>query len=189
MLALILAATAALAAWVALAWWLDRVGHRARPAGGYDAIVVAGCAVWPGGRPSDALARRVDHAVALHRAGVAPVIVLTGGVGRHPPAEAEVAAARCRAAGVPDAALRIETVSTDTLGNAREAARHVKGRVVVVSDPFHVARCRHMFAAHFDHVDAVGAPGARARPRVRGALREAMSVVRHRLPLGALVPA
>jgi uncharacterized SAM-binding protein YcdF (DUF218 family) len=180
---------AALAGFVALAWWLDRSGRRPRPDGGYDAIVVAGCAVWPGGRPSPALSRRVARAVQLYRDGHSDRIVLTGGLGTHPPAEAVVAAQLCRQAGVPDEHLVIEDRSVDTEQNARFAARLVRGRVLVVTDPFHVLRCRYVFGRHFDAVDAVGAPGASLRSRARGASREVVSVLKHRLPPRALWPA
>jgi len=170
-----------LAAWIGLAWWLDRAGRQPSPRTRYDAIVVAGCAVWPGGVPSPALQRRVRRAVDLYEEGWAPRIVLTGGVGTHPPAEAEVAARLCRQWGVPEAALIREPWSTDTRENARYAARLVQGSVLVVTDPFHVARCRVLFRRYFAHADAVGAVGGSRRLRARGSLREAASVVRHRM--------
>lgn len=175
-----------LAAWIGLAWWLDRAGRQPAPSGRYDAIVVAGCAVWPGGVPSPALRRRVRRAVDLYDDGWAPRIVLTGGVGTHPPAEAEVAARLCRQWGVPEAALIREPWSTDTQQNARYAARLVQGRVLVVTDPFHVARCRVLFRRHFADADAVGAAGGSRRLRARGSLREAASVLRHRMLWSAM---
>jgi uncharacterized SAM-binding protein YcdF (DUF218 family) len=49
-----------------------------RPA---DAIVVLGAAQY-NGRPSPVLRARLDHAIVLYREGYAPLIVVTGGVGR-----------------------------------------------------------------------------------------------------------
>jgi len=49
-----------------------------RPA---DAIVVLGAAQY-NGRPSPVLQARLDHALKLYRAGLAPRVMLTGGVGR-----------------------------------------------------------------------------------------------------------
>ncbi len=46
-----------------------------------DAIIVLGAAVWPGGRASPALAARMQHAIALYRAGYAAHLILSGGVG------------------------------------------------------------------------------------------------------------
>ena len=45
----------------------------------YDAIVVLGCGINDDGSLSATLRARVDHAIALHREGVAPVILFTGG--------------------------------------------------------------------------------------------------------------
>ena len=46
-----------------------------------DAIVVLGAAQY-NGRPSPVLRARLDHALGLYRDGFAPLIVVTGGVGR-----------------------------------------------------------------------------------------------------------
>ena len=46
-----------------------------------DAIVVLGAAQY-NGRPSPVLRARLDHALGLYREGLAPLIVVTGGVGR-----------------------------------------------------------------------------------------------------------
>ena len=45
-----------------------------------DAIVVLGAAQYDG-RPSPVLEARLDHALILYEAGLAPVVVLTGGIG------------------------------------------------------------------------------------------------------------
>jgi uncharacterized SAM-binding protein YcdF (DUF218 family) len=170
----------AVLAWGAAAAWLDAHGQRPHAQGRtYDALVVAGCRVFPDGRPSHALARRVAVAVELWQRGVAPRIVLTGGpsVGA-PISEAEAAARLCEAWGVPRERLVLEEKSTSTLENARFAAELLQGEVLVVSDAAHVFRCRRMFRRHFAHADAVGALGPRG-PRVRLALREVFAVVRH----------
>ena len=85
-----LAKLAGLALWAALAVGLDRYGQR-EAVGAYDAIVVAGCRVLPDGHPSPALQNRTRQAVNLWRAGPAPTLVFTGGVGRYPPSEARAA--------------------------------------------------------------------------------------------------
>ena len=67
----------------------------------YDAIVVLGAAVWPGGQPSPALQRRVMHAVDLLQQGYAAYLLVTGGVGKYPPTEAEVMQRLAVAHGIP----------------------------------------------------------------------------------------
>lgn len=169
--------------WLLAALFLDAHGRRPIPAGTWDAIVVPGCAVRPNGQASPALARRVRHAVAAWREGRAPRIVLTGGIGRAPPSEAQVAAELAVSMGVPPAALVEERQSTTTHENARlAAALEVDGakvadwRVLVLTDGYHVWRCRRLFARYFATADAAGStPGWRLR--TRGALREVASIL------------
>ncbi len=111
-----------------------------------DAIVVFGAAVWPGGRASPALARRVCHAAALYAAGAAPLVLVSGGVGREPPAEAAVMRRLLIERGVPDAAIRCDDQSRnsfETLLASRALARQNGWRrVLLVSDGYHLPRCR-----------------------------------------------
>jgi len=145
---------------------------------------VPGCAVRPDGTPSLALARRVRHAVTAWRAGHAPRIVLTGGIGRYPPAEATVAATLAESLGVPREALLEEPESTSTRENAAMAAAlQVDGapiarwRVLVLTDAYHAWRCSWLFGKHFEAAIARGSiPGPRLR--VRGALREVGSIIK-----------
>ncbi|WGF89697.1 YdcF family protein [Marinivivus vitaminiproducens] len=119
-----------------------------RPA--YDAAVVLGAAVWPGGRPSPALERRVAHAVGLHAAGRVRCLIMTGGLGRHPPAEAALMRDLAIRQGVPPAAILVECTSTSTMSNARNALALARSqgleRLVVVSDFYHLPRARLAFA-------------------------------------------
>jgi len=164
--------------WGVLAWGLHRYGLGRSPEGQWDAIVVLGCRVYPGGRPGLALTARVQRAVELYREGRAETIVLTGGVGDGGVAEAEVAATLAESLGVPRAAMVLETQSTSTEQNARFAAEAFGGRkVLVVTDAYHVLRSERVFARYFDEVRGVGTINPNVWPRVRGALREVAAVV------------
>jgi uncharacterized SAM-binding protein YcdF (DUF218 family) len=178
-------------AYLVTAAWLDRRGLREPPSDGFDAIVVLGCRVTPSGAPSPSLERRARHAGELWRRGLAPTIVLTGGVGDHPPSEASAAAAVLRAMDVPEDALVLEELSTSTEENAREAARCLEEqqgtdarRVLVVTDAYHTFRAERVFLRHFEEVVAVGSVGPPST-RVRGALREVTAVTSYAL-LGRL---
>ncbi len=164
------------ATWCALGVALDRYGQR-DVAGRYDAIIVAGCRVDPSGTASLTLARRTRHAIALYRQGVAPKLVLTGGVGTYPPSEAEAAAVIARRAGVPESALVLEDRSTSTEENARFAAELIGNgaRIVVVSDAYHIFRSERVFRRYFAEVAGSGSIGTRS-VRARGALREVLAV-------------
>lgn len=161
--------------WTSTALVLD-ISGRTAPPGQADAIVVAGCGVEAGGLPSDCLATRTDRAVSLFEQGVAPVLLFTGGVGEHPPSEAEVAATRAMAQGVPASAILLEPSSTSTEENARYAAALSPSRqVVVVSDAWHTHRVRWVFGRHFEQVDTVGVDGP-LPDRIYGAHREVLAI-------------
>ena len=67
-----------------------------------DAIVVLGAAQY-NGRPSPVLRARLDHALELYREELAPLVVVTGGVGRgDTTSEAAVGRRYLVAHGVPD---------------------------------------------------------------------------------------
>ncbi len=109
------------------------------------AIVVLGAGV-DGDQPSPIFEARLRHGVDLYRRGLAPWLILTGGFGSEKrAAEAEVGRAYALAAGVPESAILIETVSRTTFQNFQETDRlldeHGLGRkLIVVSDPYHLRR-------------------------------------------------
>jgi uncharacterized SAM-binding protein YcdF (DUF218 family) len=114
-----------------------------RPA---DAIVVLGAAQY-NGRPSPVLRARLDHALQLYREGLAPRIVVTGGVGRgDTTSEATVARNYLVNRKVPPRAVvaqphgRSTQASMTAVADWLEAS-HLK-RVILVSDPFHMFRLR-----------------------------------------------
>jgi uncharacterized SAM-binding protein YcdF (DUF218 family) len=173
-------ALAVLIAWVLAAFVLDRCGGETPGAqvSEWDAIVVLGCRVRPDGTASVALAQRVRTAAELWAAGVAPTIVVTGGVGEHGVAEAEVAATLARELGVPAEAIVLETSSTSTEENATFAAAATNAsRVVVVTDSYHAWRAQRVFARHFTTVRTVGTHSTELWPRMRGALREVAAIL------------
>lgn len=106
-------------------------------------IIVLGAAVWPGGVASPTLRRRASHAARLAMQTGARVIT-TGGTGKHPPAEAWVAAEICRGLGVPDDRILRESASTSTYENLAFAARLMPAGspVIIVTDRYHLPRAR-----------------------------------------------
>ncbi len=111
-----------------------------------DAIVVLGAAQY-NGRPSPVLRARLEHALALWRDGLAPWIVVTGGVGKGDAlSEATVGRRWLRARGVPESALVTVPVGRSTEESmtavASRLGRAGRRAVLLVSDPFHMARLR-----------------------------------------------
>lgn len=123
--------------------WSTGRRDEARPV---DALVVLGAAQYDG-RPSPQLAARLDHAVELWAAGVAPVVVVTGG---NQPGdrftEAEASAAYLIERGVPAEAIVSEgegRSSWESLEGVAELLDPLGAQsVLLVSDPFHSLRIR-----------------------------------------------
>ncbi len=106
--------------------------------------VVLGTQVLAGGRPSRTLEARVRHAARLYAEGQAGVLIPTGGVGGHPPSEAEVMARILREEGMPEEAVLPEDRALNTWDSARLVAGMADKlgvrSVVVVTDPLHCVR-------------------------------------------------
>jgi len=111
-----------------------------------EAIVVMGAAQYDG-RPSPQLKARLDHVLDLWAYGVAKWVVVTGG--KQPGdrfTEAEASSAYLREHGVPPSAILAESTSHNTYDSlvgvqALMASRGLR-EVLIVSDPFHLLRCR-----------------------------------------------
>jgi uncharacterized SAM-binding protein YcdF (DUF218 family) len=111
-----------------------------------DAIVVLGAAQY-NGRPSPVLRARLDHGLELYREGLAPRIVVTGGVGRgDTTSEANVGRHYLITHGVAPSAVVVQPQGRSTQASMTAVAQwlrteHLK-RVILVSDPFHMFRLR-----------------------------------------------
>ncbi|HJX45369.1 MAG TPA: YdcF family protein [Geodermatophilus sp.] len=137
--ALLLVASTALAI-----WWTAR--QDSRPAA--DAIVVLGSAQY-NGVPSSIFEARLEHALALWREGVAPVVVTVGGKAAGDQfTEAEAGRAYLIDAGVPEESLLAVPEGVDTLESMRAvgAAYGERGwsSAVLVTDPWHAMRAERM---------------------------------------------
>jgi uncharacterized SAM-binding protein YcdF (DUF218 family) len=111
-----------------------------------DAIVVLGAAQY-NGRPSPVLRARLDHALGLYREGLAPLIVVTGGVGRgDTTSEAIVGRRYLMAHDVPARAVVAQPEGRTTMASMTAVAAWLRNRghrrVLLVSDPFHMFRLR-----------------------------------------------
>ncbi len=138
------AVVAALVLYLAITFvqvWRAARRDEARPA---QAIVVLGAAQY-NGRPSGVLRARLDHAIALWRRRLAPVIVVTGG--RQPGdrfTEATASANYLLARGVPDRSVLREVSGESSWQSLAATASFLRQRdiqrVLLVSDPFHSYR-------------------------------------------------
>jgi uncharacterized SAM-binding protein YcdF (DUF218 family) len=149
-----------------------------------DAIVVMGAAQYDG-RPSPLFAARLDHAIALYHAGIAPRLIVTGGK-QEGDRTTEAASARAYAIGhgVPGQAILAEDHSRTTLQSIRGVAGLMREEgmqtAVFVSDPSHMFRVLRM--ASDEGVEAFGSP-TRTSPLERDPIKGADAIVHE---LGAL---
>jgi len=111
-----------------------------------DAIVVLGAAQY-NGRPSPVLRARLDHAVTLYREGYAPLVVVTGGIGRgDTTSEAIVGQRYLVARELPEEDIVVQAVGRSTRTSMTAVGEWLRRRnlrrVLLVSDPFHMFRLR-----------------------------------------------
>ena len=141
-----------------------------------QAIVVLGAAQYDG-RPSPVLAGRLDHAVELYEARVAPTIVVTGGK-REGDRFTEAAASfeYLRRAGVPEDVILREEQGDNTWAQLAATTRFLRDRgvtsAVLVSDDYHAYRLDRIahelgLRAQVSPVDPHLSSGARMKALVR----------------------
>ena len=136
--------------------------------------LILGAAVWETG-PSPTLRRRTEHAALLFHAGEVDRIIACGGLGQHPPTEAEVMAELLRKSAVPSSAIVREDRSTNTGENIRFAtALLTETDITIVTDWYHAPRAR--LVAKREGLSATTScpeiDGAKLWPQLKGALRE-----------------
>ena len=111
-----------------------------------NAIVVLGAAQY-NGRPSPVFRARLDHAAALYQRGLAPVVLVTGGVGRGDTlSETEVGKSYLLQLGLPSDAVVALAATSSTYRSLRSVAdwfgERPERRALFVSDGFHMLRIR-----------------------------------------------
>lgn len=117
-----------------------------------DAIVVLGAAQYVG-RPSPVFRARLDHAIALWSRGLAPKLIVTGGMGPgDTTSEGAVGRQYALKRGVPDSAILVESAGRTTRESVGAVSdimkrRHLR-RAILVSDPFHMLRLSVVARAH-----------------------------------------
>jgi len=142
----------------------DSRQQQLHPAG---AIVVFGAAEYDG-RPSPVYKARLDHANALFRQGLAPVVITTGGAAADPKfSEGGVGHDYLMRRGVPESALIAETTASDTAESAQRVAvimrtNHMQS-CIAVSDAYHVFRIRKLL--EHQGLTVYLAPRADSRPK------------------------
>src|SRR5919107_6014490 len=142
--ALVLAVVLLVVSTATAIWWTARQDSAPHS----DAIVVLGSAQY-NGVPSSIFEARLEHALQLYRAGVAPVVVTVGGKADGDQfTEAASGRDYLAEAGVPEDALLAVEEGVDTLESMRAVGTvfHERGwdSAVLVTDPWHAMRAERM---------------------------------------------
>ena len=163
-------------------------GHRHAESGVPWAPValVLGAQVYPDGTPSSFLARRLDLAARLWRAGRVQVLLLSGDAGAPEYDEPTAMLRYLLAAGVPDDALVVDPAGFDTYDSCVRAAR-VFGvtDLTVVTQDYHLPRAVGTARAVGLRAEGVGDTSVRRLrgPWLRGLLRDQVACVKTVLDL------
>jgi uncharacterized SAM-binding protein YcdF (DUF218 family) len=157
-----------------------------------DAIVVFGAAEYAG-RPSPVLRARLDQAFYLFRAGIAPVVIITGGAASDPSfSEGGVGSNYLKRRGIPERNLIAETQGSDTAQSAVRVAVIMRANglhsCVAVSDAYHVFRIKRLLE-HEGIGPVYVAPRPDSKPhsiwlRAFAVMREASSYLLWKLGMG-----
>ena len=136
--------------------------------------LILGAAVWADG-PSPTLKRRTLHGAALYHAGKIDRIICCGGLGKHPPSEAEAMAHLLQNEGIPTADIILEDQSTTTGENIANALPLLDtSSVTIITDWYHAPRA--CLVARRAGLKATGSArslrGARIWPQTKATLRE-----------------
>lgn len=111
-----------------------------------DAALILGNSVFPDGTLSPRLRGRVERGMELYKSGLVPKIVVSGGLGKEGHYEGKVMAAWLVANGVSEQDVVIDNEGINTAASAKNFATicdaHGFESVIVVSQFFHISRCR-----------------------------------------------
>lgn len=110
--------------WAAFARLLAPTGNTS--SNRFDTLIVLGVPADKDGNPKPAMLSRVNEAVREYERGIAPRMILTGGLDGRRFREAVVMARVAQAQGVPASAIFIEPDANDTIQNACYSARIMK---------------------------------------------------------------
>ncbi len=166
-----------------LLFWVALVSESKTPQNA-DAIIVLGAqAYYPAGRWNPCLVARVERGVELLQAGFAPRLVLSGGVDQEDGAvEAKVMQEIAISFGALPEQTLLEPRSTSTAENLRFSSALLSSKkVLIVSDPFHLARASALARKLGLQATVVGAPKSPCWSRFglfsRFALREPLAMI------------
>ncbi|KUG08948.1 hypothetical protein ASU33_09455 [Solirubrum puertoriconensis] len=131
---------------------MDGLDDNPQPA---DCILILGNTVNPNGTLSARLQARLDKGLELYRQKLAPVVMVSGGLGKEGHYEGRAMAAYLEAAGVPADAIIEDNLGNTTRATAQNfaavAQRQQLGSVLVVSQFYHITRTKMLLKQQGNH--------------------------------------
>jgi uncharacterized SAM-binding protein YcdF (DUF218 family) len=120
------------------------------PSSRFDALIVLGTPADSDGNPLPAMQSRVDEGVKEYERGVAPRMIVTGGLDGGRFRQGVVMARVAQAKGMPASAILVEQEANDTIHNACYSARIMKAHgwrsAEVIANPGQLARAGIIFS-------------------------------------------
>lgn len=138
-----------------------------------DYIVVFGAAVGSDGKPGAVLRHRLDAALRSAEGRPRARVLVTGGLGKHPPAEADAMRSYLLDRGLAAGLILTEPEGVDTLSSAVRCLEILRRQsdvnaVVLCSSSFHLPRCQMIFRVFGLPTERAAIPSDR---KVLGTLR------------------
>lgn len=143
----------------------DPITHGKQQAGKVDTVIVLGCGIWPDGRPTLALAMRLNKAIEYYEENPHVNIIVSGGQGPNEPyPEALAMKEYLINHGIPDEKIIKEDKSTSTRENFEYSRRLMNisddkiEKIVFITNDFHVFRARILARRFGFEAYAIAAP-------------------------------
>lgn len=142
-----------------------------------ECIVVLGCAVWDNNQPSPMLKDRLDAAIALYEAGVAPKLLMTGDNSRAEYSEPDCMLAYALEQGVPREDIFLDFAGFSTYDSIYRAAEifEVK-KCIVVTQKYHLFRALKLCDALGIDAKGVASNQRKYRGRYMREFREVLAI-------------
>ncbi|HHW23481.1 MAG TPA: YdcF family protein [Clostridiaceae bacterium] len=147
---------------------IDPMTHGSDEAGEVDTVIVLGCGIWPDGRPTLALAMRLDKAVEYYMDNPHVNIIVSGGQGANEPYPEAVAMKEYLVnKGIPEEKILNENKSTSTRENfefSRKMMNVPDGeikKIIFITSDFHIFRARILARRFGFDAYAIAAPTPR----------------------------
>ena len=141
----------------------------------YDCIIVLGAGIW-GDKPSPMLQDRLDEAIKLYEAGIAPKIIMSGDNGREGYDEVNVMKDYAINKGIPSEDIFMDHAGFSTYESIYRAKEIFKvEKAIIVTQKYHLYRALHIGNKLGINVTGVGADPRKYSGQIFRELREILA--------------